>query len=100
MLGMLTASRPGDKTFSIELFVLRAFGKNELCIFGKSLLSIRRIDTRRRTHGKLLLHLCYFSAISRSCRHAKLSIQRFLPLFPPIIAAEKLHFALFVKQKG
>jgi len=36
--------------------------------------------------------LRHFSAISRASRHTKMSIQRFLGSFPPVISADKLQF--------
>jgi hypothetical protein len=46
-------------------------------------------QTAQRWHyGSNPLHLCHFSSISRASRRAKLSIQRFLGCFPPVISAE------------
>jgi hypothetical protein len=49
----------------------------------------------RRTHGSQSLHLCHFSGLGRASRVAKMSIQRMLTGFPPLISAE---FMQFVQQ--
>jgi hypothetical protein len=52
---------------------------------------------QRRIHATNPLHLCHFSDISRANRHAKMSIQRFLPCFPPVISAALMQF---LQMKG
>ncbi len=64
--------------------------------FSECLPFMRRIDIRRRPYPRILLHSCHFSIASRSCRHTKLSIQRFLPRFPPAISAVKMQSVPFV----
>jgi hypothetical protein len=45
------------------------------------------------------LHWCHFSGLSRTSRHTKMSIQRFLGGFPPLISAAIVQFVHFANQK-
>jgi hypothetical protein len=44
------------------------------------------------------LHLCHFSALSRTSRRHKMSIRRLLPCFPPVISAGNMRNVRNVQQ--
>ncbi len=48
---------------------------------------------QRREAPTSPLQLCYFSGFSRASRHAKVTIQRIAPVFPPAISAEVLRIS-------
>jgi hypothetical protein len=44
----------------------------------------------RRIYGRQSLHWCHFGGINQASCRAKMSIQRIVPSFPPVISAEVL----------
>jgi hypothetical protein len=79
-----------------NLFFLCAFVVKNAFVFAFSaafsLTSAATAPTfaTRRPYGNHLLQLRQFSGSSRANRGTKLSIQRFLPCFPPVISADGL----------